>query len=128
MPDMPGAQMPPQQSPDTPGQGGPSAAPMLTPQPQEGKKQAGKVKMMVIAHALQLAAADFGVMSPDGSFALELLQKITKKYGKSEDDTKQLMPAELAQVFQQAAGPGAPPGGGAAPQPQQPPAAPPMAA
>jgi hypothetical protein len=82
---------------------------MMTPQKPEGKIAAGKVKVQVAIHALQLAMQDVGIMTDDGQAILDALGKLTKKFGKHEEESKSLMPAELMQVMQQKAGPGAPP-------------------
>ena len=81
----------------------------MTPQKPEGKIAAGKVKVQVAIHALQLAMQDVGIMTDDGQAILDALGKLTKKFGKHEEESKSLMPAELMQVMQQKAGPGAPP-------------------
>lgn len=101
---------------------------MMTPQKPEGKIAAGKVKVQVAIHALQLAMQDVGISTDDGQAILEALSKLTKKFGKHEEDSKSLMPAELMQVMQQKAGPGAPPPGAPPPQGAAPPGGPPPGA
>lgn len=103
---------------------------MMTPQKPEGDKAKGKVQALFAIHALQTALPMVGVMSEDGKVIMEAIRKLVGHFGKSEETSQSLMPAELASVFQKAAGPGAPP-----PTPGQPPqgaqgagAAPPMAA
>lgn len=90
----------------------------------------GKVQVMLAIRALQVALGNLGVMSEDGRVALDAMSKLIKHFGKSEENSQSLMPAEVMQLMQRQTGPGAAPpaaapGGappGAAPQ------APPMAA
>jgi hypothetical protein len=97
---------------------------MMTPQKAAGSQASGKAKVMVAQHILQLAMLDMGVASPEGQAILEALTKLVKKFGKTEEDSKQIMPAELQQAMMRGAGPGAPPGAkpGGAPPPQAAPA------
>jgi hypothetical protein len=74
---------------------------MLGPNKQLGKQQSAKIKVQVAIHALMLAAQETGVMSQEGRAILDAIQKLTKQFGKSEDQSKQLVPAELAQILQQ---------------------------
>lgn len=88
---------------------------MLTPQKQAGKENQGKVKVQIAIHALSLAMIDVGPATPEGSAILEAIQKLVKKFGKTEDSSKQLVPAEIQQIMQ-------------GPKPQGTPIKPPMAA
>jgi len=102
---------------------------MLTPQKPAGQQQTGRVKVLIAIHALQTAIPELGVLSEEGKTVLDAIRTLTKRFGKSEDSDKGLMPAEIAQIMQRA-GPGAAP---VAPKPAAPPAAaagaaPPMAA
>jgi hypothetical protein len=103
-PDAGGApEAPPPSPPGMPtgGAPGPSGAPMLGPNKMAGKAASAKIKVQVAIHALMLAAQETGVMSEEGRAILDAIQKLTKQFGKSEDQSKQLMPAELAQILQQ---------------------------
>jgi hypothetical protein len=88
---------------------------MMTPQKAAGNQATGKAKIMIAQHILQLAMIDLGVGSPQGGAILKALTALTKEFGKSEEDSKQIMPAELMQAMQSSAGPGAPPGAGKPP-------------
>ena len=79
---------------------------MLAPQKAVGKQQAGRVKVQVAIHALMLAIAEVGPMSSEGRTILEAITKLTKQFGKNEDQPKQLMPAELQQIMAQSKGAG----------------------
>ena len=88
---------------------------MLTPQKAAGNQASGKAKVMIAQHVLTTALVDLGVSSPEGQAVLEAITKLVKKFGKSEEDSKQIMPAELQMAMQRQAGPGAPPPGGPPP-------------
>lgn len=95
---------------------------MLTPQKASGKQASGKVKVQIAIHALQLAMLDMGASSPEGTAILEAITKLVKKFGKSEDQSKQLMPAEIMQIMQQPKPPGMGAGAAKPPMPAAPPA------
>jgi hypothetical protein len=94
---------------------------MMTPQKAAGQHASAKAKVMIAQKVLQGAMAEMDLNTPEGKGVLEILAKMAKVFGKSEEDAQQIMPAELMQALQPAAGPGAPPGGpggaGAKPQP-----------
>ena len=98
---------------------------MLTPQKANGNQASGKAKVMIAMHILTTALVDLGVSSPEGQAVLDSVKTLTKKFGKSEEDSKQIMPAELQMAMQRQAGPGQPP---AAPGGPPPGGAPPQAA
>lgn len=93
---------------------------MLTPQKAAGNQASGKAKVMIAVHILKTAMVDIGV-GEDFQAILDAMKILTKKFGKSEEDSKQIMPAELQMAMQRSAGPGQPPG-------QAPPQAPPQQA
>jgi hypothetical protein len=94
---------------------------MSTPQPANGMREQGLVKVRMAAKMLEQALPMVGSDSEDGKCVLEVLSKLSKKYGKTDDKTDQLMPGELKQL-QDALGGG--PGGqkppGAGPRPNVP--------
>ena len=96
---------------------------MLTPQKAAGNQASGKAKVMVAVHILKTAMVDLGV-GEDFTAVLDAMKTLTKRFGKSEEDSKQIMPAELQMAMQRQAGPGAPPGA----KPPQAPGVPPQAA
>lgn len=98
----------------------------MTPQKAAGNQASAKAKVMVAQKVLQGAIAEMDLNTPDGKAVLEILAKITKAFGKSEEDSQQIMPAELMQALQPAAGPGAAPGGAPPPGAKPPPPAMPM--
>lgn len=82
---------------------------MLTPQKAAGNQASGKAKVMVAIHILKTSMLDLGV-GEEFQAVLDAVKTLTKKFGKSEEDSKQIMPAELQMAMQRQAGPGAPPG------------------
>lgn len=95
---------------------------MMTPQKPAGNQASAKAKVMVAQKVLQGAMAEMDLNTAEGKAVLEILAKMTKAFGKSEEDSQQIMPAELMQALQPAAGPGAAPGGAPPPgaKPPQP--------
>lgn len=79
---------------------------------------------------LEQAVAAFGIGSEEGKAILSAHKTLSKKFGSSEGNTQQLMPAELRHMIAEFAGPGMPggnPGAGAPPGgPPQPGAAAPQ--
>lgn len=82
---------------------------------------------MIAQKILQSTIPDLDLQSAEGKGVMEILAKMVKVFGKNEEDAQQIMPAELMQALQPAAGPGAaPPGAGGAAPPGAKPPAPPM--
>jgi hypothetical protein len=106
---------------------------MSTPQPNEGEKQAAKVKVQQAMDLLEQTLPEFGSESEEGAAVLQVLSSLGKKFGGAERArSKELMPAEIMNlVASLPRGPGGvhpggagggmpqPPGGGM-PQPQPP--------
>ncbi len=107
--------------PPTPA-GGPGGSPMMTPQKPGGQHAQAKVKVAVAQKMLALAAAEMDPSSKEFQEVLKASSLLAKAFGKSEDESQQLMPAEVKQALQPGMGPGAPPGG---PPPGAPPGGPP---
>jgi hypothetical protein len=118
-----GAPMPQEGSP---ADGAPGAAGMLTPQKPAGQLAGAKVQVLSATKVLTRALADLEPKSPEYDAVLAAITKLSKAFGKDEDESEKLMPAELG-ILQQAlagpgaAGPGAPPGGGGDPPQMMPP-------
>lgn len=106
---------------------GPAGAPMLTPQKQAGKEAAGRAKLQVASMILQQALPELGGINTDlGRLVIDLLAKLGKAAGKSEDEDRKVMPAELQNVMGK--GPGVNPALAQAARPPMPPQMPPGAA
>ena len=124
-------------APGAPGGGMPPvSAPMSTPQPNEGEKQAAKVKVQQAMDLLEQTLPEFGSESEEGAAVLQCLSSLGKKFGGSDRArSKELMPAEIMNMIaslprgpggvhppQPGAGGapgGMPPGGGMPPMPPQ---------
>lgn len=117
-----GAPMPQEGSPVD---GAPGAAPMLTPQKPAGQIAGAKVTVLAGVKLLTRALVDLEPKSSEYDAVLGAISKLSKTFGKEEDENEKLMPAELGIIQQALAGPGAagpgappgPPGGGASPMP-----------
>jgi hypothetical protein len=97
---------------------------MMTPQQPKGQQASGKAKVMIAIHILKTSMVDLG-LGEDFQAVLDAVKTLTKKFGKTEEDSKQIMPAEIMQAMMKQAGPGPPggkPPGGAAPAAAAPPA------
>lgn len=107
--------------------GAPSAAPMMTPQEPAGQKQGARVNVLMAVKILERALADFGSTTEEGEAVLSAIKSLSRKFGKQESQTQELLPAEMGIIQQALAGPGqtgGPPGmppGGAPPAPPGPP-------
>jgi hypothetical protein len=96
---------------------------MMTPQKPAGQQEGAKVDCLMAVKMLEKALPAFGSAGEEGKAILKAISALGKAFGKEEGSTEELMPAEIKQMLQGLAGPGAPPKG--APPPQ---AAPPRAA
>lgn len=121
-------------TPDTLPGNSPQAAPMATPEPPAGLREAAKVDVMLAVKVLERALPAFGFDTTEGKAILDTLKKFSKVFGASEASTQELMPAEIQTLLQQlpqgaGGGPGAAPAPAAAPAPGgvMPPGAPPAA-
>lgn len=123
-PPMPGGEPP---------EAAPSAAPMMSPQKNDGAEAHAKTKLMLVLKALESILTDVGSSTEIGKGVLKAISPIAKIVGKDVDTAEGLTAAEKMMMVQAAAGPGeppkpqgpppgGPPGAGAAP-PQPPPGA-----
>jgi hypothetical protein len=125
-----GGKPPPGGMPPEPG---PGAAPMMSPQKNEGAQAQAKVQCLNAQKVLERALAAFGSASEEGKAVLKAISALAKAFGKDLDTSEELSAAEKMTMLQGLAGPGqppkpqgpppgGPPGAGAAP-PQPPPGA-----
>lgn len=108
----------------------PGGAPMATPQQPKGLQQQQKVHVMMSMDLLAQAIPALGPNTEEGQSVMKALQILSKQFGKTQDKSRELVPAEILQLLSalpQAGGgsPGAkamgaasPPGMGASPPPQ----------
>jgi len=125
-------------APGAPAGGGmpPVSAPMSTPQPNDGEKQAAKVKVQQAMDLLEQTLPELGSESEEGAAVLQVLSALSKKFGGAERArSKELMPAEIMNLIASlprgeggmkppppgagGAPGGMPPGGGMPPMPPQ---------
>ena len=107
---------------------GPVSAPMSTPQPNEGEKMAAMSQVQMAVHILERTLSAFGSQSEEGQTVLDVLSKLGKKFGESQDKGRELIPSEIMNLVSSlpkgmapppGAGAGAPPGGGMPAPPMQ---------
>jgi hypothetical protein len=94
---------------------------MMTPQKPAGQQEGAKVDVLMAQKMLERALAAFGSGNEHGKAILKAISSLAHAFGKEEGQTEELMPAEIKQMLQGLAGPGAPPkpppGAGAPPPP-----------
>lgn len=89
----------------------PAAAPMMTPQKPAGQQEGAKVDALMAVKMLERALPAFGSGTDEGKAILKAITALGHAFGKEEGQTEELMPAEIKQMLQGLAGPGAPPKG-----------------
>lgn len=102
--------------------GAPGAAPMLTPQAPVGEQAGAKVQILTAQKVLVQAMQSFDPGSKEFKGLLSAIKALTGAFGKDEESTEELQPAEIKNLLQGIAGPGQGPSGA----PPGPPGAPPM--
>lgn len=137
-PQAPAAQPGPNPAAGGPAAAAPVSAPMSTPQPKQGEIQNAMINVSLAQDLLEQTLPAIGSETEEGGVILDVLSKLSKKFGESARKSKELVPAELMQMMHnlpqlggmspemkalqaQAAGPGGPPGMQKQP-PMQPPA------
>jgi hypothetical protein len=110
----------------------PAAAPMMSPQKNEGAESHAKTKIMLVLKALEGVLADVGSSTDMGKAVVKAISGLAKIVGHDADSAQGLSAAEKMMMVQATAGPGqppkppgppqgAPPPGGQPPPPQPPP-------
>lgn len=102
----------------------PAAAPMMSPQKNEGAEAHAKTKIMLVLKALEGVLADVGSSTETGKAVVKAISGLAKIVGHDADSAQGLSAAEKMMMIQAAAGPGQPP----KPQGAAPPGAPPPGA
>jgi hypothetical protein len=72
---------------------------MATPQEPKGLHQAAKVHVMMAADLLAQAIPSFGPQSEDGQALMKALQVLHKAFGKTQEKSRELVPAEILQLL-----------------------------
>jgi hypothetical protein len=105
----------------------PAAAPMMSPQKNEGAEAHAKTKITLVLKALEGVLADVGSSTEMGKAVLKAISGLAKVVGHEADTAQGLSAAEKMMMVQAAAGPGQPPKP-QGPPPGGPPGAPPPGA
>ena len=102
---------------------------MLSPQPAAGDQEGAKVDCLMAQKILEKALSKFPGGGKEHKAVLQSISTLAKAFGKEEDKTAELMPAEIKQMLASLAGPGGsqkpptPPPGAAPPGAAPPPGA-----
>jgi hypothetical protein len=118
-------------APPPPGSGAdaaPAAGGMMTPQAPAGEQEGAKADVLMAQKMLERALPKFGSGDKRGKAILKSIASLAREFGKEEGQTEELMPAEIKQLLQGLAGPGAPPKPPPGAQGAPPPGAPPPGA
>jgi len=100
-----------------PGAAPPGAAPMMAPTPPAGLQEGAAVQVLMAQKILEKSLAAFGSGDPKGKAIIQALGSLGRAFGKKESKTEELMPAEMKEITQALAGPGAGPKPAAPPAP-----------
>ena len=79
--------------------GAPSGSPMTTPQEPKGQQQAARVQVMMAMDLLAKSIPELGPSSEDGAAVLKALGSLSKAFGKVQDKTREMIPAEILQML-----------------------------
>jgi len=72
---------------------------MATPQEPKGLQQQQKVNVMMSMDLLSHSLPTFGADSDEGIAIMKALQTLSKAFGKSQDKSRELVPAEVLQML-----------------------------
>lgn len=113
--------------PPPPGaEGAPAAAPMMTPQHNAGEQEGAKPRVLMAQKLLENVLSKFPGGGKEHKAILKAITALAGGFGKDEDKTEELLPAEIKEVNQGLVGPGAVPKPPAPPQGAAPPGAAPQ--
>lgn len=76
--------------------GGPSAAPLAQPTPNEGARQMGMVSVESAMQLLEQSLSNLGSNTPEGTAVLEALTKLSKHFNRPE--AEDLIPAQVLEL------------------------------
>jgi hypothetical protein len=83
--------------------------PMANPQPKMGEQMKAKASIEMAIKVISLSQAAFDPMSEEAKAVRKTLDILSKAFGASQHDSRELVPTEIAQLMQGMK----PPGGGA---------------
>ncbi len=84
----------------------PPGGPVTTPQPQEGAKQEGMVKISMATKILTQALSVFGPLSKEGKIINQALGILIKGFGAEANQSDDLIPAEMQSLVRSLPGAG----------------------
>ena len=82
------------------GAGAPVSAPMSSPQPKQGEKQNALINVSLAQDLLEQTLPAIGSETEEGAVILDVLSKLSRKFGDAARKSKELVPAELKQLMQ----------------------------
>lgn len=88
---------------------GPNEAPISQPQQPLGDEVVGSVNVHIAMEVLENTLPKFGSTSEKGQAILEVLRRLSKTFGGTDAQMKQLAPAEIEQLLHAAGGDMQPP-------------------
>jgi hypothetical protein len=88
---------------------------MMTPAPKEGNLAGARADVQVCIKKLTQSLQTFAPTEEHGKAIMKAIAALTKAFGETEGQDKELMPAEIMQAVSGLAGPGKPPPGLPAP-------------
>jgi hypothetical protein len=94
-----------------PGPPGPGGGPMMNPAPKEGNLASARADVQVCIKKLTLALQTFSPTSDDGKAIMKAISALSANFAETEQNDRELMPAEIMQAVSGLAGPGKPPPG-----------------
>ena len=94
----PPMQPPPGAAPD--GGKPPVAAPMNSPQPKAGEKQNALINVSLAMDLIEQALGPIGSETEEGGTLIDVLSKLSKRFGEGRNKSKELAPAQLIQMMQ----------------------------
>lgn len=77
----------------------PAAAPMSTPQPEEGKKQGAVAQIHMAIAIMEQTLSSLGSGSEEGEAVLKALTTLGSKFGSQRDKGRELIPSEIMNLM-----------------------------
>ena len=98
-----------------PGAGAPAGGPMATPQPKLGEQMKAKASIEMAMKVLYMSGSAFDPMSEESKSIRKAMDILSKAFGSTAHEAKELVPTEISQLMS-----GMKPPGGGGPQPGTP--------
>lgn len=107
----PGGLPPPPEMGNGAGDAPPMSAPMSTPEPKMGNREAAMINVSMALDLLEQSLPALGSETPEGKSILQAIRTMTGLLGPKKEKTAELQPAEILQLLQTL-----PQAGGASPE------------